>query len=293
MSYKILDKKQLSGSVFEMTIDAPEIARKAHAGQFFVLRVNECGERVPFTFSDWSAEEGWIRFIFMRVGKTTHLLEHLHSHESICDVAGPLGHPTATASGSTWTEGTAIKKGDHLVVVGGGVGVAVAYPVARAAVEAGSVVTVIAGARNEELLILMDELKALDLEELIIVTDDGSAGREGLVTEPLRELCASGSVDRVFVVGPAIMMKFCSTTTAQYDIPTQASLNPIMVDGTGMCGACRIQVGGKTQFGCVEGPDFDAHEVDWEELMSRQRVYAEQERLSDGEFLRACSCYDR
>ena len=275
-----------------MTIAAPDIARKAHAGQFFIIRVNECGERVPFTFSDWNADEGWIRFIFMRVGKTTHLLEDVAVGDDLLDVAGPMGHPTATAVGSSWTADRSIAAGDHVVVVGGGVGTAVAYPVARAAVAAGARVTVITGARTDELLILQDELNALDLHELIIVTDDGSAGREGLVTEPLRELCASGDVDRVFVVGPAIMMKFCSATTAEYHVPTLASLNPIMVDGTGMCGACRIQVGGQTKFGCVDGPDFDAHLVDWEELMTRQRVYAEQERLADGEYLESCECHE-
>lgn len=292
MGYRILDKKQLSGSVFEMTIAAPEIARKAHAGQFFILRVNDCGERIPFTFSDWNAEEGWIRYIFMRVGKTTHLLEDTRAGEDLVDVAGPMGHPTAMQIGKRWTADKTIAADDHLVVVGGGVGTAVAYPVARAAIEAGSKVTVITGARTEELLILREELEALDLHELIIVTDDGSAGREGLVTEPLRELCASGEVDRVFVVGPGIMMKFCAATTAEYHIPTLASLNPIMVDGTGMCGACRIQVGGETKFGCVDGPDFDAHVVDWEELMTRQRVYAEQERLADGEYMRTCGCHE-
>jgi len=290
VSYRILDEKQLSGSVFEMTIDAPDIARKAGAGQFFMLRVNECGERVPFTLSDWSAEEGWIRFVFMRVGKTTNLLRHLNKNDCLCDVAGPMGHPSPVDEDASWTAEKSIVAGDHVVVVGGGVATATAYPVARAAVEAGSKVTVIIGARNEELLILQDKLKDLDLNELIIVTDDGSSGREGLVTEPLRALCASGEVDRVFVVGPAIMMKFCALTTAEYNVPTLASLNPIMVDGTGMCGACRIQVGGETKFGCVDGPDFDAHLVDWEELMTRQRVYAEQERLADGEYIRTCDC---
>jgi ferredoxin--NADP+ reductase len=290
VGYRILDKKQLSGSVYEMTIDAPEIARKAHAGQFFIIRVNEHGERVPFTFSDWNAEEGWIRFIFMRVGKTTHLLEDTRAGQYLHDVAGPMGHPTPVAEGDSWTAVRSIHAGDRLVVVGGGVGTAVAYPVARAAVDAGAMVTVICGARTSELLILQDELAALALEDLIVVTDDGSAGREGLVTEPLRELCENDRVDRVFVVGPAIMMKFCSTTTAQSQTPTLASLTPIMVDGTGMCGACRIQVGGQTRFGCVDGPDFDAHLVDWEELMTRQRVYAEQERLADGEYLGTCEC---
>jgi ferredoxin--NADP+ reductase len=292
MGYTILDKKQLSGSVFEMTIEAPEIARKAQAGQFFVLRVNEYGERIPLSFSDWSAEEGWIRFTFMRVGKTTHMLGHLEIGDVLRDVAGPLGHPTQTAIGQEWTAKKTIESDDHLVVVGGGVATGTAYPVARAAVEAGAKVTVITGARSKDLLILIDELKALDLEDLIVVTDDGSAGHKGLVTEPLRELCQSGKADRVFVVGPAIMMKFCARTTAEYDAPTIASVNPIMVDGTGMCGACRLQVGGETKFGCVDGPDFDAHLVDWEELMTRQRVYSEQERLADSEYVRSCGCYE-
>jgi ferredoxin--NADP+ reductase len=291
MDYTILEKKQLSGSVFAMTIDAPEIARKAQAGQFFVLRVNECGERVPFSFSDWSVDEGWIRFIFMRVGKTTHLLEHIDVGDTLSDVAGPMGHPTAIALGASWTANKNIEPDDHLVIVGGGVAIATAYPVARAAIEAGSQVTVIAGARSKDLLILMDELKALDLKDLIIVTDDGSAGSKGLVTEPLRELCRSQNADRVFAVGPGIMMKYCAQTTASYGTPTIASVNPIVVDGTGMCGSCRLQVGGETKFGCVNGPDFDAHLVDWEELLTRQRVYAEQERLADGEYLRGCGCY--
>ncbi len=244
-----------------------------------MLRIDERGERIPLTFSDWSAEEGWIRFIFMRVGKTTHQLSHLEVGDSLADVVGPLGVPTHT-------EGVG-----RVAVVGGGVGVAVAYPVARAMAEAGAKVSVIIGARNTELLILEDELRALPLERLVIVTDDGSAGIKGLVTHPLKELCEAGEIDAAFAVGPAIMMKFCAATTRDFAVPTTVSLNPIMVDGTGMCGACRVSVDGETKFGCVDGPDFDGHAVDFEELMSRQRVYSDLEREADADYSQGCQCH--
>ncbi len=268
--YKILDKKQLSDAVFEVTVEAPRIARKVQAGQFLIIRANEQGERVPFTFSDWSAEEGWIRFIFARVGKTTHLLSHMKAHDFVSDVSGPLGNPTGV-----------VGAGQHMVIVGGGVGTAVAYPVARKAVQAGARVSVITGARSADLLILQKELKALPLERLVVTTDDGSAGIHGMVTAPLKELCETEKIDRVFVVGPAIMMKFTAQTALNENISTYVSLNPLMIDGTGMCGACRVTVNGRTQFGCVDGPDFDAAGIDWEELMQRQHTYNEQERLAD------------
>lgn len=275
----INEKRQLSESVFEMTVDAPAIARKAKAGQFLMLRVDENGERIPLTFSDWSAEEGWIRFIFMRVGKTTHKLSHLEVGEGIADVVGPLGVPTHV-------EGLG-----RVAVVGGGVGAAVAYPVARAMAEAGNEVTVILGARNADLIILEEEFRTLPLKDLIVCTDDGSAGRKDLVTAPLKELSEAGAIDHAMAIGPVIMMKFCSATTREFEVPTTVSLNPIMVDGTGMCGACRVTVGGETKFGCVDGPDFDGHQVDFEELMSRQRVYVDDERLADAEYSRECSCH--
>ncbi|MHB1342581.1 MAG: sulfide/dihydroorotate dehydrogenase-like FAD/NAD-binding protein [Coriobacteriia bacterium] len=277
--FPIVHKRQLSESVFEMGVEAPAIARKARAGQFLMLRVAEGGERIPLTFSDWSAKEGWIRFIYMRVGKTTHQLSHLEVGDSLADVVGPLGVPTHT-------EGLG-----RVAVVGGGVGAAVAYPVARAMAEAGAEVTVILGARNAELLILEDEFRALPLNELIVMTDDGSAGEQGLVTAPLKRLCESGAIDASMAIGPAIMMKFCAATTKELGVPCTVSLNPIMVDGTGMCGACRVSVGGETRFGCVDGPDFDGHAVDFEELMSRQRVYNDLERESDAEFSKECSCH--
>jgi ferredoxin--NADP+ reductase len=277
--FEIVHKRQLSDSVFEIGVDAPRLAKRVRAGQFLILRIDEDGERIPLTFSDWSAEEGWVRFIFMRVGKTTHHLAHLEVGESLLDVVGPLGVPTHT------------DELGRVAVVGGGVGAAVAYPVARAMLEAGNKVTVILGARNADLLILEEEFRELDLEELVITTDDGSAGRKGLVTAPLKELCTAGEIDSAMAIGPAIMMKFCAETTKEHDTPCVVSLNPIMVDGTGMCGACRISVDGETRFGCVDGPDFDGHLVDFEELMSRQRVYVDDERLADAEYSKECSCH--
>lgn len=278
--FPIVHARQLSDTVFEMGVHAPAIARKARAGQFLILRVDEDGERIPLTFSDWSAEDGWIRFIFMRVGKTTHQLSHLCEGDSLADVVGPLGVPTHTESVG------------RVAVIGGGVGAAVAYPVARAMAEAGGEVTVILGARNADLLILEDAFRALPLKELIITTDDGSAGRKDLVTAPLKELCEAEALDHVMAIGPAIMMKFCAATTKPFGVPTTVSLNPIMVDGTGMCGACRVSIGGETKFGCVDGPDFDGHLVDFEELMSRQRVYNDLEREADADFSRGCTCHE-
>jgi ferredoxin--NADP+ reductase len=277
--FEVLATRQLSDAVFEMTVSAPAVAAKAAAGQFFILRVDADGERVPFTFSDWSAEEGWVRFIFMRVGLTTHKLTHLAVGDSLADVVGPLG--VASHVGGL----------GRVAVVGGGVGAAVAYPVARAMCAAGDEVTVILGARDSELLILQDEFRALPLKELVVMTDDGSAGRHGLVTAPLKEMCEAHAIDHAMAIGPAIMMKFCAATTRESAVPTIVSLNPIMVDGTGMCGACRVTVGGVMKFGCVDGPDFDGHLVDFEELMSRQRVYVDDERVADAEFSKGCSCH--
>jgi len=279
LAFPIIFKRQLSDAVFEIGVAAPRIARKACAGQFLILRTDSDGEHIPLTFSDWSAEEGWVRFIFMRVGKTTHQLTHFDVGDELVDVVGPLGVPTHV-------EGLG-----RVAVVGGGVGAAVAYPVARAMIEAGNEVTVILGARNADLLILEEEFADLGLKELILTTDDGSAGRKGLVTAPLKELCEAGEVDSTMAIGPAIMMKFCAATTKEAGVPCVVSLNPIMVDGTGMCGACRVSVAGETKFGCVDGPDFDGHQVDFEELMSRQRIYVDDERLADAEYLKECSCH--
>lgn len=277
--FPIVHTRRLSDAVFEMGVEAPRIAAKACAGQFLMVRTTEHGERIPLTFSDWDAEAGWIRFIFMRVGKTTHELSHLEVGDSLVDVVGPLGVPTH------------IGDGGRVAVVGGGVGAAVVYPVARAMTQAGANVTVILGARTKDLLVLEDEIAALPGVTLQLVTDDGSAGEKGLVTAPLKRLCEAGALDRAFAVGPAIMMKFCAATTREYGVPTTVSLNPIMVDGTGMCGACRVSVGGETRFGCVDGPDFDGHAVNWEELLSRQRIYSDIEREADVEYSGSCTCH--
>ncbi len=277
--FRIVHARQLSDAVFELGVEAPQIARKVRAGQFLIVRAAEGGERIPLTFSDWNAEEGWVRFIFMRVGKTTHQLSHLNVGDEIADVVGPLGVPTHTADAG------------RVAIVGGGVGAAVAFPVARAMAQAGAKPHVILGARTADLLVLEDEIRALPGVELTVMTDDGTAGEKGLVTAPLKQLCEAGEIDTAFAVGPAIMMKFCAATTAEFGVPTTVSLNPIMVDGTGMCGACRVTVGGQTRFGCVDGPDFDGHAVDWEELMSRQRIYSDDERVADAEYSRSCSCH--
>lgn len=277
--FPIVHKRQVSDSVFELGVTAPRIARKVRAGQFLIVRAGENGERVPFTFSDWDAATGEIRFIFMRVGKTTHELSHLEVGDVLADVVGPLGVPTHV-------DGVG-----RIAVVGGGVGAAVAYPVARAMAEAGNEVTVILGARNEGLLILRDEFEALPLAQLVVVTDDGSAGEKGLVTAPLKRMAEAGELDHAMAIGPAIMMKFCAATAKEHDLPCTVSLNPIMVDGTGMCGACRVSVGGETRFGCVDGPDFDGWAVDFEELMSRQRIYSDLEREADAEYSKGCSCH--
>jgi len=308
----VIRKRRLSDAVVEMTVYAPRVAAKCQAGQFFMVRAWERGERVPFTFCDWSRDEGWVRFIFMVVGKTTSMLADLEVGECVRDVAGPLGRPTlgkveVVSSGCSGglpeladgrpvlsdgrpeagepqrpTHLSGLAPGGRVAVVGGGVGAAVAFPVARALCEAGMRVRVIVGARTAELLILEDELRGLPLEELRIVTDDGSAGRKGLVTAPLHELCGAGLVDHAFIVGPAIMMKFAAATALEAGVPTTVSLNPLMIDGTGMCGACRVTIDGATKFACVDGPDFAAASVDWGELMSRQRSYLDDERLAHG-----------
>ncbi|HET6497919.1 MAG TPA: sulfide/dihydroorotate dehydrogenase-like FAD/NAD-binding protein [Coriobacteriia bacterium] len=277
--FEIVHRRQLSEAVFELGVLAPRIARKVRPGQFAIVRATERGERVPFTFSDWSSDEGWIRFIFMRVGKTTHELSHFEVGQTLADVVGPLGVPTH------------VEDVGRVAVIGGGVGAAVAYPVARAMAEAGNAVTVILGARTAELLILREEFEALALSRLLVVTDDGSAGEKGLVTAPLSRLAAAGGIDRAIAIGPAIMMKFCAATAKDHGVPCTVSLNPIMVDGTGMCGACRVSVGGVMRFGCVDGPDFDGWDVDFEELMSRQRVYVDDERVADAVYSRECACH--
>lgn len=278
--YKILEKTQFSEKVFEFRVEAPEMAKHAHAGQFLMVRANECGERVPFTFADWNAEEGWVEFIFMVVGKTTEMLSKYEAGDEIEDLTGPLGQPTDMSGEGAWC------------VIGGGVGLAIAYPVARQLVATGHEVHAIMGARTKDLLLLEEQFRSLLPEDHIhITTDDGSYGEKGVVTAPLERLLQSKAVDQVFCVGPVPMMKFSSLTAEKYGTPITASLNPIMVDGTGMCGCCRVEVGGETKFACVDGPDFDATKVDWNDLRARQAAY----RTEEGQALKAyeeanCAC---
>ncbi len=261
--YQIVAKKELNSTVTQMEIYAPFVAKKALPGQFIILRVSDDGERIPLTIAGYDREKGTVTIIFQIVGGTTKLLNTKEVGESIPDFVGPLGRPTHT-------EG--LKK---VCVVGGGVGCAIALPVARALHEQGAKVTSIIGFRNKDLLILEDEFKDSS-DELIVMTDDGSYGREGNVCVPLKEILESGETfDEVITIGPLIMMKFVCMTTKEYGVKTIASMNPIMIDGTGMCGGCRLTVGGQMKFACVDGPEFDGHEIDFDEAMSRSRTYAD------------------
>jgi ferredoxin--NADP+ reductase len=264
--YKIVKKRILNPTVTMMDIYAPLVARKAQAGQFIILRVDADGERIPLTVAGCDRENGTVKIIFQVVGGATMQLNTKQEGESIQDFVGPLGCPTKT-------EG--IKK---VCIVGGGVGCAIALPVAQKFHELGCEVHSIVGFRNKDLLILEDEFKACS-DKLTIMTDDGSYGRQGVVTVPLKEAIEAGEkYDEVITIGPLIMMKFVVATTRPYNIPTTVSMNPIMIDGTGMCGGCRLTVGGKTKFACVDGPDFNGFEVDFDEAMERATMYADFEK---------------
>lgn len=265
--YKILKKQTLSEQVKLMVIDAPLIAKKAQPGQFIILRINEQGERIPLTIADYDAQAGTVTIIFQEVGKTTIHLGTLNEGESLLDFVGPLGKPSHFDSG--------IQKA---AVIGGGLGTAIAYPQAKKLHSLGVNVTTITGFRNKDLILLEKEVGAVS-DKLIVMTDDGSNGHKGFVTDALKaEIEAGKNFDLVIAIGPLIMMKFVSKLTKEYGIKTIISMNPIMIDGTGMCGGCRVTVGGKTQFACVDGPDFDGHEVDFDEAMRRQGMYkSEQE----------------
>lgn len=259
--YKILEKTPLNPTVTKMVVEAPLVAKRAQAGQFIIFRTFEDSERVPLTIADYDREKGTITIIFQIVGEATMELNSLSAGDYICDFAGPLG----TASNLD-----GLKK---VCVVGGGVGCAIAYPTAKKLHENGAVVHSVVGFRNRDLVILEDEFNAVS-DTLKIVTDDGSYGEKGLVTEALEKLIADGNqYDEVIAIGPLVMMKFVSLLTKKYNIKTTVSMNPIMVDGTGMCGGCRLTVGGETKFACVDGPDFDGHLVDFDEAMKRSGVY--------------------
>ena len=263
--YKILTKKILNPTVTLMEVDAPMIAKKAEPGQFIILRVDADGERIPLTIADFDREKGTITIIFQIVGATTEKLNHLEEGEFIHDFVGPLGVPSHTDG---------LKK---VAVVGGGVGCAIAYPIAKKLHHLGAEVHSIVGFRNKDLVILEDEFKAAS-DVMKLMTDDGSHGEKGLVTNALEELIKAGNqYDEVIAIGPLVMMKFVCKLTKEYGIKTVVSMNPIMIDGTGMCGACRVSVAGKTRFACVEGPEFNGAEVDFDEAMRRQGQYKTEE----------------
>ena len=265
--FKIIEKKQLSENVFFMRVEAPEIARNRKAGQFVIIQVDaEFGERIPLTIADANAEEGWIALAFQPVGASTYKLSLKNVGDSLPAVLGPLGNPSK------------IEKYDApVMIVGVGFGVAPCYPIVKAHKAIGNKVIMVIAARTKDLIIMEDEMRAA-ADELIIMTDDGSAGRQGVSTIPVKEACESQCPPaEVIAIGPPIMMKFCAATTKPYGVKTTVSLNTIMIDGTGMCGGCRATIGGKTKFVCVDGPEFDAHEVDWDNMMMRMKSYKERE----------------
>ncbi len=264
--YRIVRKEALKPTVILYEIEAPMVAKKAEPGQFIILRVDENGERIPITIHDYDREKGTVTIIVQTVGATTEKLSHKQQGEFIQDFVGPLGRPTET-------EG---KK--KVCVVGGGVGCAIAYPVLKKFHDCGAEVHAVVGFKNKDVVILEDKFKSAS-DVMKLVTDDGSYGEKGLVTDALKQLIEEGNqYDEIFAIGPAIMMKFVSKTTEPYGIPTTVSMSPIMVDGTGMCGGCRLTVGGETKFACVDGPDFDGHKVDWDESLKRGKMYFDWER---------------
>jgi len=264
--FEITDKKILNPTVTEITINAPYVAAKAEAGQFIILRVDKEGERIPLTIADFDREKSTVSVIFQIVGATTYLLNRLNVGDHLADFVGPLGNPTET-------EG--LKK---VAVIGGGVGCAIALPVAKKLHGQGATVHSVVGFRNKDLVILENEFKKVS-DKYLLMSDDGSVGEKGLVTDALKKLIESGEkYDEVIAIGPLMMMKFVCKLTEEYGIKTVVSMNPVMIDGTGMCGGCRLSVGGKTKFACVDGPDFDGHEVDFDVAMNRGRNYREWEK---------------
>ena len=275
--YKILNKQVLSDVVKLMDIEAPHVARKARAGQFVIVRIDEFGERIPLTIADYNREAGTITIIFQELGKSTMHLGKLKPGDSLASFAGPLGHPTE------------IENFGAVVCMGGGVGIAPIYPIARALKEAGNRVISIIGARTGDLLFWEDKMQAVS-DELIVCTDDGSRGRKALVTEPLKEILEKkdNGIAKVWAIGPAIMMKFVTLATKPFNVPTIVSLNTIMIDGTGMCGGCRVLLEEGAQFVCVDGPEFDGHKVDWDNLLSRLSFYKDEEKKAVEHYEHKC-----
>ena len=276
--FKIVDKKVLNPTVTRIDVYAPYVAKKAQAGQFVIIRATQDGERIPLTVADYNREKGTVAVIFQIVGATTYALNQLNVGDSVADFVGPLGNATET-------EG--LKK---VAVVGGGVGCAIAYPVAKKLHEQGCEVHSIVGFRCKDLVILEDEFKAVS-DKYVLMSDDGTAGEKGLVTDALKKLIESGEqYDEVIAIGPVIMMKFVCKLTKEYNLKTIISMNPVMIDGTGMCGGCRLTVGGVTKFACVDGPDFDGHQVDFDEAMKRGASYKEWEKHKYEE---TCNLYNK
>jgi len=266
--YSIVTKERLNPVIDLIKVQAPAVAKKAKPGQFVVIRVDEVGERIPLTLADWDNKDGTITLVTMQVGTSTHKLASLNAGDKILNLVGPLGLASD------------IERFGTVVCVAGGVGAAPVFPIARALRQVGNRIVSILGARSRDLLFWEERLQSVS-DELIVTTDDGSYARKGVVTEPLKEMLQrSERIDRVIAIGPAIMMKFCSSTTKPFGVPTFVSLNSIMVDGTGMCGCCRVSVGNATKFACVDGPDFDGHEVDWDLLFKRQQSYLDEEKRS-------------
>ena len=276
--FRILTKKILNPTVIQMNIDAPLVAKKAEPGQFIILRTDEDGERIPLTIADFDRSAGWVSIIFQVVGATTEKLAHLQLGDYLHDFVGPLGRATHTEN---------LKR---VAVVGGGVGTAIAYPVAKKLHSLGCEVHSVVGFRNKDLVILEKEFRTVS-DKFVLMSDDGSVGEKGLVTDALKRLIESGEqYDEVITIGPLIMMKFVCLLTKQYGIKTVASMNPIMIDGTGMCGGCRLTVGGKTVFACVDGPEFDGHKIDFDEAISRSSMYSDFERKAHDD---ACNLFKK
>lgn len=265
--YTIVSREDLAPRIHLFRVAAPIVARKALAGQFIILRIDDAGERIPLTIADYDRSEGTVTVVFMELGKTSTKLATLRQGDDLATFVGPLGLPTEIENYGT------------VCCLGGGFGTATIYPIARAMKEAGNKVVSIIGFRNRDLVFWEDRMKSVS-DEVIVTTDDGTYGRKGYAAEPLRELCEAGAVQRAVAIGPIPMMKSVAITTEPFGVPTVVSLNPIMVDGTGMCGACRVSVGGATRFVCVDGPDFDGHLVNWDELAARNQVYRENEKVA-------------
>ncbi|MDR1515687.1 MAG: sulfide/dihydroorotate dehydrogenase-like FAD/NAD-binding protein [Synergistaceae bacterium] len=270
--FRILSSERIAQKEYDFWVDAPRIAASAVPGQFVVLRLEEFGERIPLTIADFDRDKGCIRLIFQAVGKTTASMAGLKEGDSILDISGPLGTPSEIEPIGT------------VMAVGGGVGIAALFPIIRGLKEAGNRVITILGGRTSDLVIMKDECSRYS-DELIVTTDDGSEGKKGLVTDAMKMVALRGDkIDRCWAIGPTIMMKFCAATAGELGLPIWVSMNPVMVDGTGMCGCCRLTVDGEIKFGCVDGPEFDGSKVNWDEFMNRMSQYKEEERISMEEY---------